>query len=431
LNVSSLPPWLEPRTAYLHVPFCAHHCGYCDFAVTAGSDHLIDHYLDALAAELATLGEPFPVETLFIGGGTPTYPNPDQLRRLLAAINRWLPLQRSENRSQESEELSSDRCPLTSDLFCNEFSVESTPESLTDAKVALLAEHGVTRVSVGVQSFRPESLAALDRRHTAEQIPRAVELVRKHGLHLSLDLIFAAPGSTPESWAADLDAAHALTPDHVSTYGLTYEKGTPLWKERRAGRVSPVGEDDELAMYELAIDRLTAAGFEHYEVSNFARPGARCRHNERYWANEAYHGFGVGAARYVNGVRELNTRDTKGYIRKVLSGESPTLQSERLGPRDRAFETVGTQLRRLAGIQRARFREQTGFDLDGLIGERLRRLVDAGLLSDGGDSVRLTRRGLHVADGVIEELMKGNDGARPGETQRDRRPEGASGSSQG
>ena len=422
------PPWIEPRTAYVHVPFCAHHCGYCDFAVAAGQDHLIELYLDALAAELSALGGPRPVESLFIGGGTPTYLDPDQLRRLLESLRRWLPLREAGDMGQESEPLvgwaesskSHHQPPIwgaggTSQSLVPpyktaspEFSVESTPDSLTDEKAALLASFGVNRVSVGVQSFRPESLAALDRRHTADQIPRAVEAARRHVGALSLDLIFAAPGSTPETWDADLAAALRFDPEHLSTYGLTYEKGTPLWKDLTRGRVRAVGEDDELAMYEHAIDRLTAAGFEHYEISNFARPGFRCRHNERYWANEAYHGFGVGAARYVGGVRELNTRDTRSYVRKVLAGESPTFQSERLGPRDRAFETVGTQLRRADGIDRGRFREQTGFDLDELLGDRLRGLVGAGLLADDGAGVRLTRRGKCVADGVIEELMKAN-----------------------
>jgi oxygen-independent coproporphyrinogen-3 oxidase len=167
-----------------------------------------------------------------------------------------------------------------------------------------------------------------------------------------------------------------------------------------------VDEETELGMYEGAIERLTGAGFEHYEVSNFARPGWRCRHNERYWANEAYYGFGVGAARYVGGHRQTNTRDTKIYIRKALAGESPTFQTECLGPRERAFETIGTQLRRLDGIDRHRFREQTGFDLNDVIGPRVRHLASAGLLIDGPTSVRLTRRGLCVADGVIEDLMK-------------------------
>jgi oxygen-independent coproporphyrinogen-3 oxidase len=241
-----------------------------------------------------------------------------------------------------------------------------------------------------------------------EQIPQSVETIRKRGLELSFVLIFAAPGSTVETWARDLEAALEFNPRHLSTYGLTYEKGTPLWKQRQRGVMTPVGEDDELAMYELAIDRLATAGFEHYEISNFARPGFRCRHNERYWANEAYFGFGVGAARYVGGVRELNTRDTRSYIQKVLSGESPTFQSEQLNDRDRAFETIGTQLRRMEGIGRDRFREQTNCSLDALVGKQLDILVRNGLLLDLDDRIRLTRRGFCVADGVIEELMKAN-----------------------
>jgi oxygen-independent coproporphyrinogen III oxidase len=235
-----------------------------------------------------------------------------------------------------------------------------------------------------------------------------VETIRNQCLELSLDLIFAAPGATLQTWQSDLRAALEYAPNHLSTYGLTFEKGTPLWKQRRRGEVKPVGEDDELAMYELAIEYLTSVGFEHYEISNFARPGFRCRHNERYWANEAYYGFGVGAARYVGGIRELNTRDTRTYLLKVLSGESPTFQSEQLNDRDRAFETIGTQLRRAEGISRIRFREQTNCDLDALVGERIVALVGNGLLVERGNCVCLTRRGFCLADGVIEELMKAN-----------------------
>lgn len=384
-SMDCLPPWIEPRTAYIHVPFCAHHCGYCDFAVAVGRDNLIEHYLDALARELAALGKPRPVETLFIGGGTPTHLAVDQLDRLLTEITRWLPLPRG-----------------------GEFSIESTPDSLDDQKVSVLAAHGVTRVSIGVQSFHAELLSALERRHTSSQIPLAVDLIRKRQLDLSLDLIFAAPGSTLATWESDLSSALALAPNHFSTYGLTYEKGTPLWKQWQRGLVKAIGEDDELAMYEMAIDRLTASGFEHYEISNFARQGFRCRHNERYWANEAYYGFGVGAARYVGGVRELNHRDTRTYIQKVLSGESPVFHREQLNDRDRAFETIGTQLRRAEGIGRDRFREQTAHDLDRLAGEQIRHLVGHGLLQDRGRSIGLTRRGFCLADRAIEELMRAN-----------------------
>jgi oxygen-independent coproporphyrinogen-3 oxidase len=193
----------------------------------------------------------------------------------------------------------------------------------------------------------------------------------------------------------------------VSTYGLTYETGTRLWKRRERGEVVPVPEADELAMYELAMDRLPAAGLEQYEVSNFARPGRRCRHNETYWANEAYFGFGVGAARYVDGRRELNKRNTADYVRTVLAGGSPTYQSEVLPPAESARETAAVQLRRAAGVVRARFREQTGFGFDELTGGRGAAYAAEGLLEDDGSAVRLTRRGRCLADALVVKVIWG------------------------
>lgn len=381
-NVAPLPPWLWPRAAYIHVPFCAHHCGYCDFAIAVGQDHLIELYLDALAAELATLGEPRTVRTLFLGGGTPTHLSAAQLERLLSTVRRWLP-------------------PETD----REFSIECNPDTLTADKIAVLADHGVNRVSLGAQSFHADLLHVLERGHDPEQIARAVERVRRRIDNISLDLIFAVPGQTENQWRLDLDRALALAPDHLSTYGLTYEKGTPLWKRRQRGQVLPLDEDAELALYALAIDVLESAGFEHYEISSFAHPGRRCRHNQVYWANEAYFGFGMGAARYVLGRRELNTRDLQRYVRQALSGESVTWQSEELPAAERARETMAVQLRRAEGIDRAAFLAQTGFDLDKVAGEALARHVEQGFLADDGRSVRLTRRGKYVADAVIERLL--------------------------
>jgi oxygen-independent coproporphyrinogen III oxidase len=380
----ALPPWRWPRAAYVHVPFCAHHCGYCDFAIATGQDHLIELYVDALSAELAGLGEPQPMRTLFLGGGTPTHLSAAQLGRLLAAVRRWLPFEGGAE---------------------PEFSVEANPDTLTEDKVKVLADHGVTRVSLGAQSFDAGLLKVLERAHSPDEVPRAFGRVRRHVPQVSLDLIFGVPGQTPAQWEADLGSALALGPDHVSTYGLTYEKGTPLWKRRRRGEVRPLGEEEELGLYRLAIDTLEGAGFEHYEISNFARPGRRCRHNEVYWANEAYFGFGMGAARYVMGRREVNTRDLRGYVRKALSGEPATFQSEELGPEERARETMALQLRRAPGIDRAAFRAQTGFGLDAVAGDALGALVGQGLLEDDGVRVRLTRAGKYVADGVIERLL--------------------------
>jgi oxygen-independent coproporphyrinogen-3 oxidase len=376
------PPWLWPRAAYVHIPFCAHHCGYCDFAVAVGQNARVDAYLDALEAEVALLGEPRPVRTLFVGGGTPSHLSPPDLRRLLGMLARWLLLEAG-----------------------GEYTFEANPDSLTAEKIALMAEAGVNRVSLGAQSFDAASLAVLERTHRPDEVARAVERLRPAIESVSLDLIFGVPGQTPGRWRADMERALELSPDHVSTYGLTYEKGTRLWKQRRSGRLMSLGEEDELALYELAIDTLEAAGFEHYEVSNFARPGRRSRHNQVYWANHAYWGFGMGAARYIGGRREMNTRSLDEYISRLLYGRPATQSSEELPPLERARETMAVQLRRMEGINRASFAEQTGHDLDAVAGPHLPALVEQGLLLDDGASVRLTRLGKAVADGVIERLL--------------------------
>ncbi|MBM4069786.1 MAG: radical SAM family heme chaperone HemW [Planctomycetes bacterium] len=376
-------PWLHPRAAYVHIPFCLQHCSYCDFAVVAGRDERIDEYLDALGCELRGLQEPHPVATLFVGGGTPTHLNCVQLERLLDLLATWLPLEPG-----------------------HEYTVEANPETLTDDRIALLASHAVTRLSLGAQSFSARVLTALTRSHHAADIRRSVTRARERIDTVSLDLIFGVPGTTLADWRQDLDETLSLGIGHVSTYGLTYEKGTLLWKQKRDGQVHALDEQTELTMYEHSMDRLQSAGFEHYEISSFARPGRRCRHNQVYWANHAYLGFGLGAARYVNGTREVNTRDLATYLDRCRSGRSPTMQSETLSPLDRARETLTVQLRRAEGIERMSFHAQTGFDLDELAGATIRRLVELALLADNGISVRLTRRGKCVADSLTLEFLK-------------------------
>jgi len=378
---SQAPPWLWPRAAYVHIPFCAHHCCYCDFAVAAGQDHLIDRYLEALGRELATLAEPRPVTTLYLGGGTPTHLAPGQLARLLEVVLRWLPLEPR-----------------------HEFSVEANPATLTADKVAVLAAHGVNRLSLGAQSFHAATLQVLERDHRAADVGQAVETARARIDNISLDLIFGVPGQALPQWTADLAQAVALGVGHVSTYGLTYEKGTRLWKDRERGKVAALDEETELAMYLEAMDVLEAAGLQQYEISSFARSGWRSRHNQVYWANYAYFGFGLGAARYVEGQREVNTRDLQTYIRKVLAGEPPIMQAEKLGLEERARETMSLNLRRVEGIHRREFRRQTGLDVEPLAGDAIRRHVEQGLLDDDGVQVRLTRRGRCVADAVLTSI---------------------------
>jgi oxygen-independent coproporphyrinogen-3 oxidase len=376
------PAWQWPRAAYVHVPFCAHHCGYCDFAVAVGQDDRMDAYLAALEIELSRLGEPQPIHTLFFGGGTPTYLPHHLLERLLGLTQRWLPL-----------------------LPNHEFSVEANPSYLDVAKIDLLRSHGVNRLSLGVQSFQQNLLHVLERDHRPADVPRVLDFIRPRIANISMDLIFGVPGQTLAQWNSDLTQALRLAPMHIATYGLTYEKGTRLWKQREKGQVRPLDEETECDFYTHAMEVLEQSGLEHYEISNFARPGRACRHNQVYWANHAYFGFGVGAARYIDGVRELNTRDVSTYIRRLKAGESPTFQSECLPPRERAVETIAIQLRRAAGIERAFFRTQTGFCLDDLVGPKFQTLAELGLLCDDGRAVFLTRKGKCVADAIVEMLI--------------------------
>ncbi|MBL9125320.1 MAG: radical SAM family heme chaperone HemW [Planctomycetaceae bacterium] len=375
--------WPAPRAAYIHVPFCAHRCGYCNFTVIAGREDLADRYLEALARELEHVGTSRPVETIFVGGGTPTHLGMPHLARLLQTITRTFALAPG-----------------------GEFSVEANPSGLAADKLRLLAEHGVTRLSLGAQSFDPAKLRVLERDHSAGDIRRAIELARRELPSVAVDLIFGVPGESLEVWQRDLRELIRRAPDHVSTYGLTYELGTRFWARRRRGDLSSLDEELERALYEAALDLLPAAGYEHYEVSNFAQSGQRCRHNETYWAGNSYWAAGPGAARYVDGRRAVNHQSTTTYLQRVLRGESPVAQEETLAAEDRAREQLVLGLRRLAGVDRREFQARTGFVLDALAGPKLAEHVERGLLADNGKGVRLTRAGLFVSDAIWPDFLR-------------------------
>lgn len=376
------PLWLHPQAAYVHVPFCAHHCCYCDFAVVAGKDHLADRYLDSLAQEMGVGLAHDVVHSIHIGGGTPTQLTLPQLERLLRDLR---------NRFSLAEGA--------------EFAIEANPNLLSDEKLALLAAHGINRLSLGAQSFQPHLLQLLERQHQPAEIDDVVSRARRLIPNVSLDLIFGTPGQTLDQWHDDLQRVIDLGISHVSTYGLTYEKGTQLWKRVQRGLVLVQEEESERELYALAMDTLTAAGFEQYEISNFARPGFRSRHNQTYWANEAYFGYGLGAARYIGGVREVNTRDLEHYLRQASAGQSPTQQREELSPDERARETAMLNLRRLEGIVRAQFQEQTGFDIETLSGHAIARNVEYGLLTADEHHLALTREGKFLADSVCGDFL--------------------------
>ena len=375
---------MPPRAAYVHVPFCRHRCGYCNFTLVADRDDLIGDYLRAIELELRSLGEPREVDTLFFGGGTPTHLPPHQLRGLIETARRWFPLAAG-----------------------YELSVEANPADLDERTLAVLAECGVNRLSIGGQSFDAATLTTLERDHAPDQLRNVVAAAQHCVPSVSLDLIFGVPGQSLESWNADLAAALELAPQHVSTYGLTFERGTAFWKRLLEGELGRLDEEIERSMYATAIDTLVGAGFEHYEVSNFAQPGHRCRHNETYWTGRGYHAVGPGAARYIDGRREMNHRSTITWLKRVLSGQSPVAESETLTPPDRAREFLVFALRRLEGIDRQTFAKQTGQQIDDLVGEPLARFVDEGLLADDGRRVRLSRAGLFVSDALWPYFLRG------------------------
>jgi oxygen-independent coproporphyrinogen-3 oxidase len=372
----------SPRSAYLHVPFCRHRCGYCNFTLITGRDDLIDPLLEAIQLELASLGEPHEVDTIFFGGGTPTYLPIPALVRLLRMVHHWLPLAAG-----------------------GEWSTEANPNDVTREVVDALASHGGNRLSLGVQSFHEAKLRVLERDHFQADIEQAVDIARPQMNSLSFDLIFAAPGESLAQWQADLQAALRLRPDHLSCYGLTIEQGAAFYGRMLRGQLMPLEEETERDMYESTIDSLAAADFEHYEVSSFARAGHRCRHNEVYWSGQPYLAFGPGAARFVAGRREMNHRSVTTYIRRMLAGESPVAESECLPPAAAARERLVFALRRMEGISLEAFHRETGYRVEQLVGQSLQKYCNQGLLQQTGDRLQLTRSGLLVSDSLWSEFL--------------------------
>ena len=376
------PSFPKPRAAYIHVPFCAHRCGYCDFTLVAGRDDLIEGYLSAIEIELRGLEQRQSVDTLFLGGGTPTHLSAKQLARLMGLLLHWFEL---------------------ADGW--EFSVEANPAGLEADKIDVLADAGVNRVSLGLQSFDADMLNLLQRDHRKAEILQAVQRLRNRVDNISFDLIFAVPGQTPVLWQDTLQQAVELRPQHISTYGLTFEKGTSFWARLKNGALTEVGEELQREMYAAAMDRLTAAGYEQYELSNFARPGFQCRHNEVYWKGRPYYAFGPGAARYIAGRRETNHRSVTIWLKRVLAGESPIGETEELSDEDRARETLVIGLRRCDGIHKDQFHTQTGFDVNRLAGKTIAKYCRAGVLEEVDSHLRLTREGRFLADTVFVDLL--------------------------
>ncbi len=364
---------------YVHLPFCPYVCPYCDFAKWPLRQSQAKRYLDALGAEI--VGAPaFAADTLFFGGGTPNTYAPTEVAALVQRLReRFAP----DGFAEASIEMNPD------------------PDLCTEAVFTAYRDAGIDRVSFGVQSFVPSELATLGRRHTPADVANAVAGAREAGIaNVSLDLIFGTPLQTTDSWCASLDAALALAPDHVSTYGLTIEENTPFadWYARSPEDFAP--NDLEGDLYALGIETLASAGFEHYEISNFARPGKRCAHNGNYWANGDYLGLGVGAASYRDGVRTVHTKDLAAYCDTALAGRAIPGDDERLEGAERLGEAVMLALRTLEGVDVASFAQRYRVDFHTFYRPVLADLRATGTLEITPERVRLTPRGRFVANDV-------------------------------
>lgn len=376
------PQITRPRSAYVHIPFCRHRCGYCNFALVANRDYLVDRFLDALQVELSWIDERYELDTLFLGGGTPTHLKTKQLLRLFSMLR--------------------DRF----DFSDAEVTTEANPSDLTVEKVDVLCDLGINRFSLGVQSFRQDKLHWLERDHNAETVNQAVRRIQERVPNLSFDLIFATMAESELQWLEDLRSAVQLNPTHLSTYELTIEKGTPFWSRHQSGELECVDEDRRADLYQQTIEFLIERGFEHYEISSFSLSGYRCQHNLVYWSGQPYFAFGPGASRYIDGVRETNHSSVSTYIKRLNSGSFPVAQSERLSPELAARELLVVGLRKMEGIVGEEFQKQTNFDWSNLIGEKRQYLFEQKLLTADDLGLRLTPQGIMLYDSIAEVLLK-------------------------
>ncbi|MGA3067671.1 MAG: radical SAM family heme chaperone HemW [Tepidisphaeraceae bacterium] len=382
-------PAAEVPGLYVHIPFCVHKCGYCDFySITRQSAQRMEGFVELMLREADGWagwgggGRVLP-RTVFFGGGTPTLLPLEAMRRLILGLRERFDFSR-----------------------CVEWTVEANPATVTQEYCRMLGESGVTRISMGAQSFRPAELRLLERHHDPEDVPKGLELARAAGIsRLNIDLIYAIPGQTMAGWMENLETAIGLGTEHLSCYGLTYEANTPLTVRRRLGQVKPAEESLELEMMRQTRKRLEAAGLPAYEISNFAKPGCECGHNLLYWTGESYVGLGPSAASHVSGWRWKNRPHLGQWESCIEADQLAAAEVEQLSPRRRAGELAMLLLRLSRGIEFSEFFERTGFDAKIMFSDAIGRLGREGLIVAGKDSIRLGEAGLAVADGVAAEFL--------------------------
>ena len=370
---------------YLHIPFCASRCSYCDFFSTLKLGESGARYVGAVLAEAAIRRAELrdePVRTVYLGGGTPSQLPANLMSRLIGGLRDVIDLSGVE-----------------------EFTVEANPDDVTPEWCAAMVSLGVNRVSMGVQSLEDDILRLIGRRHTAQQAADAVRNLRAAGIgNVSIDLIYGLPGQTVASWTDTVDRAIAQRPQHLSAYGLTYEEGTRLWWQRERGEVAEVPEEQCLEMYRILVRKLKAAGFEHYEISNFALPGYYSRHNSSYWDDTPYLGLGAAAHSYDGRIRRANPCDLNVYISKIMAGELPCVIEE-MTLWERYDERVMLGLRTARGVDAERLRSDFGQEAWRHFSCEAKPHIASGHMKQEGNQYTLTESGIMLSDSIIRDLM--------------------------
>jgi len=389
------------ESLYVHVPFCAQKCSYCAFYSEASSGELINRYVAALVREMEMVADDLKPRTIFFGGGTPSLLNLKQWEQVLRAMERL-----NLNRAAE-------------------WTVECNPATVSLDKAKLLRDFGVNRISMGVQSLDENLLDRLGRIHSREMVFKSFDILRKAGFeNINLDLMFAIPTQTMETWQATLTEAIAMESEHLSTYEVIYEEDTPLFAQLKAGEID-VNEDLACDMYEELVRRTVNAGFQQYEIANFARernsgngetakrgdgdpeiPAFACRHNVNYWRGGSFHGLGPSATGYVGGVRTKNWSNTQMYCDQLEKGKRAIESREELAPLARAGETAAFGLRMVAGWPFQEFQKTTGHDLRQHWAEDMNRLIEQGWGKLREDRFQLTEQGLRFADSAAEMFLR-------------------------
>lgn len=368
---------------YIHIPFCKQRCRYCAF-YSCTKAHLQERYVAALCRELEfrrlyIKGE---VETIYIGGGTPSILPHPLLKKIFETVY--------------------GSYSVTTDA---EITMECNPDDLTTEYLAQLRSLPINRLSMGVQSFDDSILKILGRRHTAEKAREAAGNARLAGFNnISIDLMFALPTSTRESWAHDLETAIALRPNHISAYNLTYEEDTPFFNALQKGNITPLSEEENIEQFEMLVEHLTAAGYRHYEISNFTLPGCESRHNSSYWHDVPYIGCGASAHSYNGKERSWNIADIEQYTEGIEAG-NPYFEIEHLNENERYNDAIVTRLRTADGLPLSWFKENFNENLNRYLLKNIAPHIDNGTLQESNGCVSLTREGIFISDSIMRDLI--------------------------